>query len=153
VLGILVLAGAAAVMCASVEHLVVSMSWVTHTREVEQTPQRIASDLTNAESSRRGYYISHDPDDLAPFERAAASLPATIEQLRSLTSDNPHQQARIPALQTLVTDRIALLQAAVAVEEENSVRSEARSDLYARGRKSMDATRQALAEMQDEEIS
>ena len=108
VLGILVLAGAAAVMCASVEHLVVSMSWVTHTREVEQTPQRIASDLTNAESSRRGYYISHDPDDLAPFERAAASLPATIEQLRSLTSDNPHQQARIPALRALVADRIAL---------------------------------------------
>jgi len=152
-LGILVLVGAAAEMYVSVEHLVVSMSWVTHTREVEQTLQRVASDLTSAESSRRGYYISHDPEDLADFERSVIGIPATIEHLRTLTSDNPHQQARLPGLQALVNDRIALLQAAVAVDSQNSIRSGDQSDLYVRGRKTMEATRQALAEMEGEEIS
>jgi CHASE3 domain sensor protein len=128
-LGILVLVGAAAEMYVSVEHLVVSMSWVTHTREVEQTLQRVASDLTSAESSRRGYYISHDPEDLAAFERSVIGIPATIEHLRTLTSDNPHQQARLPGLQALVNDRIALLQAAVAVDSQNSIRSGDQSDL------------------------
>jgi PAS domain S-box-containing protein len=83
--------------------------WVAHTHEVLATLAGVLSDETEAESARRGYFITSDSVFLRKYETSAAAAYANLARVRQLTVDNAPQQRRLDALDPLITRRLRLL--------------------------------------------
>jgi PAS domain S-box-containing protein len=83
--------------------------WVAHTHEVLATLSGVLSDETEAESARRGYFITSESLFLRKYETSAAAASANLARVRQLTVDNAPQQRRLDALDALIARRLRLL--------------------------------------------
>ncbi len=72
--------------------------WIVHTMDVRRSARVLLVQLLDAETGKRGFVLSEDPKFLAPFDRAQRSIPTGIDQIRTLTSDNPAQLKRLGIL-------------------------------------------------------
>ncbi len=80
--------------------------WVAHTHTVLEKLGSVSNALREAESAQRGFVITGDEQFLAPMSGIETELPRTLKSLRDLTSDNPIQQQRLDALESLVSRRL-----------------------------------------------
>ncbi len=85
-------------------------AWVTHLTEVQSLAYRIANTAHDSEAAT--YRVMMDGKMGASTEertlRAARELPGLLRRLRSMTRDNPEQQALVGALESSVRGRLAL---------------------------------------------
>ena len=81
--------------------------WVVHTGEVLTGIESLTGSLKDSELGYRDYLISRDQAYLVNFAAGAASIDRKLRELRSLTADNPRQQANLDRLEPLVRKRIA----------------------------------------------
>ncbi len=80
-------------------------AWVTHTLKVQQQVDEFALQLANAEADVRAYILVQN-QNLKIGEVTALNLAkAGINNLASLTTDNPHQQNRLNLLYPLLASR------------------------------------------------
>jgi signal transduction histidine kinase/DNA-binding response OmpR family regulator/CHASE3 domain sensor protein len=136
--------------------LINSSELVNHTNEVIITAENVISIVKDAESGQRGYIISNDRSFLVPYTGAKEKTAFTINQLATLTSDNPEQQKNIAALRPLVDKRFAQLQRVLDIGSSLSI--EERSQLYLtnneeiiRGKVIMDNLRQVVEQIKTQE--
>jgi CHASE3 domain sensor protein len=61
-------------------------SWVDHTYEVMRTSEQLFSELQDAQIAVRGYLLSSEDSDLAPYHTAIAKIPESFRSLKNLTS-------------------------------------------------------------------
>ncbi len=87
--------------------------WVDHTNEVLRTNERVLTGIREAESAERGYIITGDESYLVPFHAAQSDLPESINNLQELVRDNPGQTAKLHVLETLISQRMEVLLAAL----------------------------------------
>ena len=73
-------------------------SWTQHTYEVLGTIRELGIAVRDAETSERGYLLSGEDADLAPYEASLAHIPTLQAELQRQTADNDQQQARLRAL-------------------------------------------------------
>jgi hypothetical protein len=125
--------------------------WVEHTHVVLEKLERVVSLLKDLETGQRGFVLTGQDVFLEPYNLALAKLPATISQIRSLTSDNPIQQKRLDRLESLYADKLAFCQKDIEVRKTQGIK--AATDLVATqlGKKLMDENRALTGEMEDEE--
>lgn len=83
--------------------------WVAHTQEVLATLAGVLSDVNEAESARRGYFITSDSVFLRKHETSVAAVYADLARVRKLTVDNAPQQRRLDALDPLIARRLRIL--------------------------------------------
>jgi two-component sensor histidine kinase len=83
-----------------------AIDWVDHTHKVISTVEDLQSNLSDAESSQRGYLLTQDRDHLASYEEGVARSRALLDRFGSLTVDNPAQQDKVKALRALTADRL-----------------------------------------------
>src|SRR5262249_31377706 len=83
---------------------------VDHTFEVQTTAQSLLSQVQAAENGQRGFLITGDEDYLKPFALALARVPELSASVRTLTADNPRQQARLDRLEPLIKARLDRIQ-------------------------------------------
>ena len=76
--------------------------WVSHTREVLGNIESVATAMTEAESSARGFWISGDEKYRQQFDHAADEVTRVQSELKRLTADNPEQQSRLGDLYQLI---------------------------------------------------
>ncbi len=81
---------------------------VAHTLEVLSTLEHIKSNMAQAESAQRGYFLQAQPSFLRERERALDGVRYGILAIQQLTRDNPGQGARIAALRELFLAQGAL---------------------------------------------
>ncbi len=126
---------------------------VTHTHEVIGQLRMVLADLAEAESGQRGYLLTGRDNDLKPFQRADAQLPARVEALAVLTADNPAQSARLRAAHERVVARLRVARRTIILRRESA-------DGFARavelvrsdeGNRLADEFRQILAEVEADE--
>ena len=82
---------------------------VNHTHEVMNTMSRVLSKLVDAESGQRGYIIAGSPSFLEPYLNAKNQVDEALRQLKTLTRDNPTQQAHISAVHSLAMEKFATM--------------------------------------------
>ena len=127
-------------------------AWVAHTREVQNELTHLLSNLQDAETGQRGYVISGLDSYLAPYTDGAARAEESRKHLAELVSDNPRQQARADALAPLIADKLSELQQTVDLRRTRDFAAAQSLVLSDRGKKSMDALRTIMREMNlDEE--
>ena len=89
--------------------------WLNHANTVKALTYRIAYLVRDSEAA--SYRILAGDGDASIEQRALGAkdqAPTLLEQLRALTRDNPDQQARIGALESMVNGRVTLVNQALA---------------------------------------
>lgn len=126
--------------------------WVEHTYDVQTGISALRTSLERTEAARRGYLLSPTPERRALFDKAVRPLPALVERLRTLTADNPDEQANLARLEPLLARHRAILAASMAEVDRSAV--EAARGFEADGSLPVvRAIRALLQRMQDEEAA
>jgi signal transduction histidine kinase len=87
--------------------------WVLHSLAVREELTQVRILVQAAETGQRGYLITGRDAYLTPYNNAVAGLPATVDGLEKLVSDNPAHEQSIMALRQLIQDKLAELRSTI----------------------------------------
>jgi signal transduction histidine kinase/ActR/RegA family two-component response regulator len=104
-LALLILVGVLAALM--VERVNSEADWVTHSLQVEAKVTELLGQTQDLKIGERGYVLTAVDTFLAPYQSALARIPASLNQLRSLVSDNPGQIGRVDRMRTAINDVMA----------------------------------------------
>lgn len=124
---------------------------VVHTQEVISVLDDIMSLARAGETGQRGFVITGDDAYLQPYDTAALLIDGRVRTLEEITVDNPVQQARIPALRASVNRRFELLKEIVDLRRTQGFEAARGKIGQEEGRKTMEAIRDQVTKMKDEE--
>jgi signal transduction histidine kinase/ActR/RegA family two-component response regulator len=82
---------------------------VLHTEQVLAQIEAVLARSVDAETGTRGFLLTGDTRFLEPFDEAERALPRQLNELATLTDDNPRQQQQLEQLRTEVGSHIQLL--------------------------------------------
>lgn len=120
---------------------------VDHTRQVLGELNDILIATLDAETGRRGFALTGNESLLVPYRDASARASTHLGALRRLIADNPHQVARLDALEPRVMNRLRLLDEAVAEQRTAGAGRTPQATDSLRGSAEMRTVRAGLAEM------
>lgn len=86
---------------------------VAHTLEVENGLAQIQIYVRRAESSQRGFLLTRKPSYLQNFEESSQRIGGELDEISSLTADNPAQTRVIETLLPLVREKMEELRQTV----------------------------------------
>jgi PAS domain S-box-containing protein len=120
--------------------------WAKHSDQVRVAVGRFLITVVDAETGVRGYMLSRDRSFLEPYGRALTTWRGELDTLRSLTADNPAQQARVARIDSLARARLGKLVEAMRRDHVNL-------DAMAESKRLMKDLRAAVAEVEDAEVT
>jgi PAS domain S-box-containing protein len=135
----------------NIDRLVDNEHRVLHAEEVLTTLETVLFNMTEAETTERGFLITDDPSYLQLYEGAIAKTSETLERLREITSDEQEQQERINALHERVDARSQELREAIAAQQAGGFTASRQKVSTNRGREHMNEMRKLVREMKDYE--
>lgn len=68
-------------------------TWVDHSNVVIQRALLVQKQLLDSQTALRGFYLSHDPAFLEPYQKSGPEIPKSIAALQNAVLDNPQQTA------------------------------------------------------------
>jgi PAS domain S-box-containing protein len=86
-----------------------SVEWVAHSQEVRAAVASIYGSLAGAEVALRDYLLTRDETRYAEYRRLTNDVQKHLNEVRTLTADNPVQQSNVAALWRTVDGRIAAM--------------------------------------------
>ncbi len=95
--------------------------WVEHTHLVVERLQAIRIDITQAETSQRGFVLTGQERYLEAYGTSVDMLGQEIKAVRDLTSDNPEQQEAIKQLEPLIAGGVAEMANGIAVRKQSGL--------------------------------
>lgn len=131
--------------------LVDSLDWLTHTHRVLDQLEALLSTMDNAETGQRGFIITGKESYLEPYEGARNAAEQELKDLRELMADNAIQEHRLDALEPLVAEKFAELQAIIELRRRRGFAPASEAVLTNEGKNEMDAIRRLLSGMEHEE--
>lgn len=124
---------------------------VAHTHKVIIGLQELLSLVKDAETGQRGFIITDDPRYLEPYNQAIGNIDKKVDEIAGLTKDNAHQQARIPQLQQRIAKRLQTLDHNIALKKLDGFGAVQESIKTNQGKNEMDALRDVIGVMINEE--
>ncbi|MFN8656654.1 MAG: response regulator [Candidatus Obscuribacterales bacterium] len=128
-----------------------SRKWVEHTEQVLERLEVVLSLLKDTESGSRGYALTGQEEMLDSYETALSKLPNSIENLRTLTADNPRQQTRLARLEELTSLKTNFCKKVIDAYRDEGQAASAKLSASLVGKRAMDDARRVVAEMDNEE--
>jgi PAS domain S-box-containing protein len=128
-----------------------SERWVRHTYEVLENLEGLLSAMDDVETGVREFTLSGHEASLEPYRAGIQRVEQDDKVLRGLTADNPDQQRRIPALESLQEQEIQLGEAIIRLRKTAGVRATAEAIRAGKGRQIVDGVRTVIHDMEDEE--
>jgi methyl-accepting chemotaxis protein len=135
----------------STDALVSNNHNVTHTHQVLENLAHVLSLMKDAETGQRGFLLTGDDAYLEPYQAAIPAIARTVDDLRALTSDNPHQQGRIAQIRPLVDAKLAELKRTIDLRRGQGFDAALKVVVTGEGKKAMDDIRTLVAAMDQEE--
>ncbi|MCF8501589.1 MAG: methyl-accepting chemotaxis protein [Rhodospirillum sp.] len=128
-------------------------AWNEHTHAVLGSLGEMIKGMVNQETGVRGYLVSSDESFLEPFTSGKAQFDKALSQVRSLTSDNSAQQARLDIAEGWArTWRTEVAEPEIAFMQSAETEQKARDmEASGAGKKAMDSLRTAVSELRKEE--
>lgn len=97
----------------AVFQLIDAQHWVAHTRDVQSALSNISTVSSRAGGRRVEYVHTGDESRLAEYQAAVNQMLNAVSMVKSLTRDNDPQQENCAALESLVRQRIDLMNQSV----------------------------------------
>ncbi len=135
----------------SINKLIDTADWVTHTHQVLENLAGFTEGMFNAETGQRGYAIVNDESYLDPYRRGIDAAERDIKEVRALTADNPRQQQRLDILEPMVAQHLALLKEGIDLQQSKGVEAARQWVATGKTKKTLDDIRAKVLEMKDEE--
>lgn len=127
--------------------------WVRHARAVQAALEYFRYCISTAESSQRGYLLTHNEVYLDHYRKSLALDSEQFKLLRSLTADNPDEQKNLDLLEGFLNEKFRVMAQAIALEQ-NGDRAGALAVVNAgEGTQSMDGIIATVQVMQDTELN
>jgi PAS domain S-box-containing protein len=126
-------------------------NWVVHTHEVMGNLEHVLSMLDEAQADHRGFLLTGEDRYLEPYNTATGEIRQDIDQVASLTADNPHQQPDIEQLRKLSADKLDELRETVKLEREGKHEQALQIIRSDRGKAIMDDIRKLVDGMESRE--
>lgn len=130
-----------------INNLVKASRLVNHTTNVKLELENIFSTVADMESGHRGYILAKDIGFLTHFNSLIYSTQLKLNEIKSLTSDNPEQQEDFIRLKLLVNRRIDQMKDAVL----QSRSAELTPETWRKGKVTMDELRDHIDKMMAQE--
>lgn len=125
-----------------------------HTYAVQHEIDAVVTDLVDAETGTRGFVLTGDPAYLSPYRRGANAVHGDLNQLSTLTADNPQGAARLRRLQFLIMDRLtSLVQMQQFAPVTDSTNRTAMVGVMEEGKGLMDTIRSVLSDLSTQETA
>jgi PAS domain S-box-containing protein len=102
-----------------------SDAWVRHTNIVSANLESMLYSLTAIEASSASYILTGDDSYLAAWRASGASLKVRAANVRQLTQDNPIEQARLPAIDALIAQRVEVASRIIALRRDRGLEAAA----------------------------
>src|SRR5580704_5707849 len=135
----------------STDALVENNHRVTHTHAVLEDLAHVLSLMKDAETGQRGFLLTGDEAYLEPYTAALGGVSRTMDDLRTLTTDNQHQQTRIAEAAPLIDSKLTELRRTIELRRSQGLDAALRVVVTGEGKKSMDDLRRVIAAMDQEE--
>jgi signal transduction histidine kinase len=149
ILAVLVIGGALGYVNA--RRLIQNDRMVAQTYEVIGGLETLLSTLKDAETGQRGYLLTEDESYLKPYDDASRRVQAEVAHLEELTSNNPHQQARLALLEQKIDVKLHELKQTVALMKKGNRPVALKLVRTGTGKAHMDDLRRDVAAMQQAE--
>jgi CHASE3 domain sensor protein len=124
---------------------------VARAHDVLYQIDQLMSDMQNAETGQRGYVITGEDEYLEPYNKAVATIPDSIRELRQLTAGSPEQQKRLDALEPFINAKLTELKLVIDLRGKNNGDAAVKEVRTGRGRKFMDQVRVIIGDMNRDE--
>src|SRR4030095_10112933 len=111
----------------------------------------IYSKVTDAEASRKGYFITNDRDLLEPYYIAAGSIDSLLNDLMKLSYDNPTQLANTDTLKILTAERFRILKEGIDLQNSTGNSQNSQKNIFDKGRIVQKNIKNLTEKMQQEE--
>lgn len=152
-MGALVILGVvAALSLLNTQKLRETNAWVAHTNRVIAGLDDLMVTILDAESGQRGFLITGIESYLNSYNSALVNLHAKTEAVRTLTSDNPEQQARIANLETSISARLFTLEEVIEKRRAEGLESAQLMVLHGTGKIQMEQIRSQISEIKQIEL-
>ncbi|MCU1300455.1 MAG: hypothetical protein JWQ87_739 [Candidatus Sulfotelmatobacter sp.] len=125
--------------------------WVSHTHEVLAELEATLSAVAEAQAATDVYIITSQEVFLKPYQVAGPALRAHLDQIKSLTSDNPYQQRRLAMLEGAVAEKLDSLQQKIDLRKQKGFEAAQQRVATGIGTKQMNRVRAIISEMKQEE--
>lgn len=149
-ISLLILIISSAASWISIHNLLASAGLVNHTNEVVQKLEQTFSFMKDAETGQRGFLVTGKDEFLEPYTSSFEKIKILLDDIKTLTKDNPAQQQQISDLSQIINKRFYKLQDLIDKKRLTSLVSLA--DMQ-EGKKSMDSLRLLVGEMISRENS
>jgi signal transduction histidine kinase len=116
-------------------------------QSIRTRTSRLIALLLDAETGQRGFLLTQDPKYLEPYEAARRQIEPDIERLKELHRADPDQQKVLTDLSQKVTEKLAELDATIALAQAGNFAGAMDIMKSDRGRDSMDAARRTLLDL------
>ncbi len=124
---------------------------VAHTLRVRSAAYLLLTMVQDAETGQRGYLLTQNKTYLEPYHEGADNAPAALDELETLTRDNPTQHHAIASLRTLVPAKLVEIARTLEVNERGDKAAALALVGSGRGNGYMARIRQHINEVQEEE--
>jgi methyl-accepting chemotaxis protein len=127
--------------------------WTSHTYLVLERLNGVTAAMVDQETGVRGYLVAADPKFLDPYKSGIENYGRAFNEIKTLTSDNPQQQARLAELDRFAQSwRTGVAEKEIALMADASTREQARAlEASGAGKTSMDGIRQKAKEIDQAE--
>ncbi|HZV98178.1 MAG TPA: CHASE3 domain-containing protein [Methylophilaceae bacterium] len=131
--------------------LVSASEWRKHTYDVLRYIDGTLSFLKDVETGQRGYVITGEEKYLEPYRGALDKIRPNIQEIRSLTLDNLHQQQRLDKLEPQVESLLAFTQNVIELRRNKGLNAATQVIKTGKDKQLLDDIRQTLGDMAGEE--
>jgi len=137
----------------SINVLLDSAAWVTHTHLVLTRLTDLLSTMQDAETGQRGYLITGEQRYLAPHTAALLRVEGNFNDLKNLTSDSAVEQHRLELIRPLIDAKLAELKETIDLRTDKGFEPARQVVLTDRGKNTMDEIRTLVSAMQSTELT
>ena len=137
----------------NVEVLRANNQQIIRTHQVIVAVDELLSASQDAETGQRGYLLTGDVAYLQPYEAATRNLSRRQDDIADLTRDNPAQQDHLKQLRVHLDAKLAELDATLRIRRSEGLQAALARMTTDQGKREMDAIRDQIAQMRQEEQS
>ncbi len=134
VLGIIVLISVSILTYMNTQDQTTDHDFISETFQRTALMDNIYSSVNEAETARRGYFLSNEKQFIEEIQNKRIITDSLVKQLRTNSLDNSTQLANAEALKPLITERFALFNEGIELQDKNGTNNKFHKNIFDRGK-------------------
>ncbi len=151
IIAILILASSTIVSYLNSRDLVKTEMSIAESYRNLQRMEKLLSTMIDAETGRRGYFITDDPDLLESYNSASNTVDTLYTKIKAATTENPVQQANLDTLTKLIRQKFSLFEQSIKLQQVKGTSMKLHKPLMDQGNEVLAGIRRIVENMKTEE--